>query len=444
MIIRNIYYSIILYMATEFIQFGCWNNLNLKDETTEKGCLRSNMNNLKEYVTHPDNKDKIHSIIVSGDNYYPDKTKQGDTKQKIINKQKLTEGFSLLPKTVPITMILGNHDLETNQSSNPKKNPYFVKNTNTNTGVSEEVNSCVILNSQFDSVKTASPNLDYCFFKSVTLNNHTLVLMLDTSIYDTESNEYLTCYRKFFKTKELNGITASGMNGDNKENVSIDDIKQYQQRLIDESLQNLSPSIVNIVIVGHHPILQLKKKGETNTKTDILEFKPVLLSIYKQIKQTPRDKPMNYYYLCSDLHLYQTGIITINIDKEENTNTTENETMIIKQYISGIGGTELDKPTKETTPYKSQTLLNGMSYEMTYEKAECGFLICNYSDPSLLKFTPSFIDEQQTTASTNNRGASASISGGRKKSRKMKRNKTKKLKTHRRTKSKRRIIKRKN
>ncbi len=50
---------------TKFIQFGCWNNIN------KNGCLENVMDKLKEYVTDV----KPDFIVVTGDNYYPQKEK---------------------------------------------------------------------------------------------------------------------------------------------------------------------------------------------------------------------------------------------------------------------------------------------------------------------------------------------------------------------------------
>ena len=77
---------------SNFIHFGCWNNLN-------EGCLETVMTRLNTRL---------------------DKGK----KKKIIIPEKLNLGFSYLPKDVDIYMILGNHDLETNTG----KNNFFINN----------------------------------------------------------------------------------------------------------------------------------------------------------------------------------------------------------------------------------------------------------------------------------------------------------------------------
>ncbi len=93
---------------SNFIHFGCWNNLN-------KGCLEKVMQLLKNRLKH---KPKIDFLTIAGDNYYPKKEKVGNKKNKIIIPSLLEEGFAHLPKEIPIYMILGNHDLETNTGGN--------------------------------------------------------------------------------------------------------------------------------------------------------------------------------------------------------------------------------------------------------------------------------------------------------------------------------------
>lgn len=337
----------------QFIQFGCWNNLNTKEKDgkiKEKGCLKKNMLMLRDYI----NANTIKRIIVSGDNYYPDKQTMDESKKiKIINTELLTEGFNLLPKEIPITMILGNHDLETNQKNqngNQLETPYVV-----NTMDNPEKGDCKILKTQLESIHT---NVDYCFYKDELIADHTLVITLDTSIYDIADREdYLTCYKMFLKRDPYIN--------------TIEDVVTHQASLIEETMKKVDgpdyEKVKNIIIVGHHPIVQLKfKKNKLSLLSDINLFQNVLLSMYR--------KDVKYYYLCSDLHLYQTGIVTIDNDIP----------MRIEQYISGIGGTELDKGIVD---YLEP--LNGITYEMTGEKVSCGFLVCDYSKPEL-SFTPHF------------------------------------------------------
>jgi hypothetical protein len=151
-------------MATfKFWQFGCWNNLNTIDGVVQ-GRANDVMTFIKKKLDEADPPDKL---IISGDNYYPhkiedkkkdksqkdksqkdkspkeetskkkDKSPKGEqsekgdkspkeetskklekapstTKEKTIYTEVLKAGLLSLPVDIPITMILGNHDLDRN------------------------------------------------------------------------------------------------------------------------------------------------------------------------------------------------------------------------------------------------------------------------------------------------------------------------------------------
>jgi hypothetical protein len=364
---------------TKFIQFGCWNNIN------KKGCLENVMKKLNEYVTTDVTKPDF--IVITGDNYYPQKEKENKDKdknkdkvdsepvvkekkkdkkekketvdgeieektekKKIIMFNDIDHGFQLLPKNIPIYTILGNHDLETFDDEEGKRN-LFVDELGKPRR--EENKQCEIVNKQIETI-SALPNISYDFFKSVKLANNTLLLMIDTSIYEKtkDSNKYLPCYQQFAKS--------------NLPAETIDTLRAYQLTKIRNAIEEKTFS--NIIIAGHHPIQQLKlKKGEDKIFTDIEDFKVVLNNINKL---TPDSK---FYYLCSDLHLYQEGTIHLPVDTG---------TMNIKQYIVGTGGTELDPMPLGNSGNELYTDITSIE--------KCGFLACDVggSEPTFKFITP--------------------------------------------------------
>jgi hypothetical protein len=354
---------------TKFIQFGCWNNIN------KKGCLENVMKKLNEYVTTDVTKPDF--IVITGDNYYPQKEKENKDKdknkdkvdsepvvkekkkdkkekketvdgeieektekKKIIMFNDIDHGFQLLPKNIPIYTILGNHDLETidavkqnlfvDEPDKPRRPEY----------------GCEIVNKQIETIRSLRDidiDISYDFFKSVELANNTLLLMIDTSIYEktVDSNKYLPCYRQFAKS--------------NLPAETIDTLREYQLTKIGDAIGEKTFS--NIIIAGHHPIQQLKlKKGEDKIFTDIEDFKVVLKEIFSL---TPDSR---FYYLCSDLHLYQEGTIHLPVDTG---------TMNIKQYIVGTGGTELDPMPLGNSGNELYTDITSIE--------KCGFLACDVS-----------------------------------------------------------------
>ena len=261
-------------------------------------------------------------------------------------------------------MLLGNHDLETNNTNN--KNNLFIA-----TSASEEVESengeCEIIKLELKALKNKT-NVDYFFFKSEQLINNTLLLMIDTSIYevDAEAIDYLPCYNIFLEAKEMSSFE------------NIKDLRDYQLEKIIDAIKKDNKSIKHLIIVGHHPIYQLKNKtsgdppvDNVTDKSDIsVDFTPVLKTIFEKLGSTTM-----YHYLCSDLHLYQKGSITMNFkDTFKDTNP-----MKINQYIVGSGGTELDPrvPPELVEPDKTYISKDGsITYIFEDEKREYGFLEC--------------------------------------------------------------------
>ncbi len=392
-------------IPSKFIQVGCWNNLN---KNNEEGCIKTVMKLIKSHIE--DDVKKTDFIVLSGDNYYPKKINKDGEKKKIIIKENLENGFKLLPDKLPIYMIIGNHDLETNKDNEE----LFVK-----TGEEEEEEAkeevekdCKIIDLEFESMKK---NVEYNFFKDIMLKNGTLLLMIDTSIYEEDSEKYLPCYKKFFEKR--------GVNIDNYD-VSILDVsilRKYQENLITSIIKKysvqdntLNNTLNNIIIIGHHPIIYLRNKDNKIKTLSYIQknFSPVLQNIYQTVNNTK----VKYYYLCSDLHLYQHGTITIN------------EKMVIEQYIVGTGGAELDDPLLRPDSDKNKkNLLNyeryisDMKYIVHEDIQACGFLVCDILDEEVPPtFTPILFYKKVNK-----------VNGGRKRRRMTKRKKlTKRKKRH--------------
>lgn len=381
----------------KFWQFGCWNNLN-----TIGGIVQGRLNDVMSFVinkiaseSHPPD-----CLIIAGDNYYPHKieedTSKGEkspkeeksskkeklpkeeksskekntTKVKTIYTELLKNGLLSLPDTTKIYMILGNHDLDRNN----KKNLFIDESRPTQGQISQlrqENNECEIIKHELAVLKDKQ-NVDYLFFKSELKNNDTLILMIDTSIYEPEkqTNVYLPCYNEFFKNNTLYEDKQFDF-------PTITDLRLYQHNRILQAISQATTgarTIKHIIIVGHHPIYQVKYKVKEEEPikftSDIqVYFKPVLLAIYDKLfiiyKQLPK-----FYYLCSDLHLYQKGTINIRVSKETDV------TMSIEQYIVGTGGTVLDPKLPEATQKNYINNEEGITYDIVDEQQSHGFLEC--------------------------------------------------------------------
>jgi len=323
----------------KFICFGCWNNLN-----DGKGNLNGVMVQLESYIRDTNDTDKTDLIIVSGDNYYPDKTEYEGNKKHIIYPNKLIEGFRKLPQDIDIDIIMGNHDYETNT----KKPKYFVREREDEER--EERKNCEITSLEMNTVSTM-PNVSLNFFKHRFLSETgTLILMIDTSVYSSDVDKYLQCYNVFLQPLRF----------DTSENLI-----NYQTGLIIEKIhEHLDKGLNKIIMVGHHPITGYKYKiKDGKGKVKMIDDIPSFLGVLHQIRTTVNDLLMKYYYLCADYHSYQHGYITLDSGME------------IEQYIAGIGGTELDP---DLPPIEKQIELpTGISsYTMERNVQDWGFLVC--------------------------------------------------------------------
>lgn len=387
-------------MSEILIQFGCWNNKNTENGKTVGG-LQIVMEAIKKYAR----KKNPEFLIVSGDNYYPQKEKSADgtTLGEMVYPAKLREGFDLLPSDLKIYMMLGNHDLETNLK---KKSLKIVDPPNE----TRDENNCEILQMEKANI-IGKRNIEFSFFNSKMLKHGTLVLMIDTSIYEDDSKSYLRCYKDFFKNDtEIDRP------------INIASLRQHQREKIKNVLENYKGNIKNIILVGHHPIMYLKYKEDKDEKKD----KPGKSEKEDKSKteKSEKEKPeksekktkekgiiirddinikslleeiyipgVTYHYLCSDLHLYQKGLLTLNFG--------EGKIMEIQQYIVGTGGTKLDNeiPVEELNKYieaNPVSIKKGIQYMFEEEKAQYGFLECvnTASGPSF-----EFINAEDTSIS---------------------------------------------
>jgi len=397
----------------KFLQFGCWNNTNKDKKGNVIGNLLGVMSSVTNYIINESVKPDF--IVIAGDNYYPQKKKPStpdEKKKKIIYTQKLIDGFQNLPKGIEIDMILGNHDLETNT----KKPTLYIDGE-----IEVEKGDCYILNQEEKIEKTliieGNP-INLFLYKEKMLSNGSLLLMIDTSMYSTDAILYLKCYNHLLTNQNKNPVT------------NVEELILLQNNFILSTISKYSTNIKNLVIIGHHPIIGIKSKETIDVLDDIPEFINTLKMINDTIK-TNVSKPVNFYYLCADLHLYQSGIIVMkNLD-----NTDE---MIINQYIVGTGGTELDNPI----PLDKIKYANGIPIKynrqigdktMEYMVTDCiqdfGFLECIMSEKPSFTFIPtSYTNSTGNIISTGKSGGKKSL----KKRKHSKKGKSKKTKTKKR------------
>jgi len=364
-----------------FFQFGCWNNLNQK-----KGNLKGVMAKLKTTIETS----RPEFIVVSGDNYYPGKETFNGEKKKTIDFDKLREGFSELPSDIDIHMLLGNHDLET-QTQKPN---LFIKDGR------EEDGTCEILRKE-KCIVDDKRNIHYNSFRSI-VEGDTLILMIDTSMYeeDEDVKKYLPCYNVFFTPRQ--------------QIMNVNQLRNYQLKQITEILDKIKTDkkdIKHIILIGHHPIYSYKTKEKDGKKKSTVDSDIIhhFIDVLKKIYNKVNNPDCKYYYLCSDLHLYQEGTIQLTV------NRLGKNKMEIKQYIVGNGGTELDLKSDYTSTDNIHTIEGKHTYVCSREEEKHGFLQCDIA-PDGPTLTPHFVEgtsggkKRKTKRKTQRRNHISSIS----------------------------------
>jgi len=350
-----------------FIHFGCWNynkcdsdNLSepVKQEDTN---ITRVMKTLKKYVET--SRPTPDFLTVAGDNYYFVKNKKTDVEEekKIFSPEFLLSGFKCLPKDIKKYVLIGNHDLE--NIENPVKDP-DCSILELQKGFASGVDNNMILDSD-----RKGPIMHH------VLDDSTIVIMLDTTMYETSEKsikKVMKCYQRMF---EMNDLIVP-------ENVLLEKIKvmrENQKQRLEQYISSLNAeTIKNIIVVGHHPLFDLKTKkdedsGKVKTKEEVM---PLLNELYYESIYLPLqavNSDIKYFYLCADLHQYQTGIVTIIGESMPSLN--------IQQYIVGTGGTELEKKPYDHSKDGGVSLTTE-KYKINYDiipnttEYTHGFLVC--------------------------------------------------------------------
>jgi hypothetical protein len=309
--------------------------------------LSKTMKMMNEYVSNPDS--KFDFITIAGDNFYPVTVKEGGKKMKVFNQANFISGFDCLPKGIKKYVLYGNHDML------------------------DEFEEPAIKCKTLDTQKTLyeEDTKEYEFYDNVisTINSgpitHTLIIMIDTTIYDMEDSTLIsdTCYKKLKISESIPMGT-------------IRDLINVQEREIVRIIASTNPSIMNIIIIGHHPIVAGRVKNKEKKNPDgepIIERKNEIIYLESFINSLNRMKlsfvGKKLYYLCADTHYYQKSIIKIN-------------DLVINQYIVGTGGASKDElPLLPPLSVNTITLPDIIvEYVYSNQRMTNGFLIVSIND----------------------------------------------------------------
>ena len=275
-----------------FFHFGCWN---------QGMCPENKFGKVQNMINSDISHSKPQFLVVAGDNYYPDKIKNTvGKKEKRVNLKTLTSGFECL-KQIDIDdkiVLIGNHYVVTDGELTQ-----IIDSDDKNIEIRE--NNCTILNTEQDNHTITTTG-----FRD--LSENTLVIFIDTSLYEDDSEKFKPCYDTIF------------------DNKSIDTMISDQHTFVFDKITS-KPSVKNIIIIGHHPFTGIKHKKGTDIDITYAQhhtrFTDLLFDAFSLRSDT------NNYYLCADLHLYQKNEITI---------SQGGKGVTFSQYVAGIGGTKLD------------------------------------------------------------------------------------------------------
>lgn len=271
------------------VVFGCWN----------KGCkINSGQKSVSDLIKLNESKYKF--MVILGDNYYAEKKTLSEKlklKIKEIDMHELISGFKCLENiNLEKKLIMGNHDIGDSVDK-----------------------SCSSLKIQlklptYDVKFPFGFDLYYLYADSENETYETiLIIYLDTSLYGPDFNDDNSCYKSTL-------------------NIDIDELRMRQNEFISETLEKINKKIYNInsvIFFAHDPLFTFKNKKK---KQNMSLVNTQLLK--KLFDEKTKYNKVEFYWICADYHIYQNSIITNNAYPGH----------VIKQWIFGTGGGDLDKP----------------------------------------------------------------------------------------------------
>ncbi len=287
--------------------FGCWNRKVIEDGKIPMEYVIENIESREREFTH---------LVILGDNYYAEKKKIeiGGVKVKTTEyiPDDIEHGFKLIERLkIPKKyLIMGNHDIEDTLDK-----------------------ECVGL--QYQVGKAGKFDVMFPFNSEIiTLSDGTKIkyIFIDTTVYSIKADP--SCYDSVI--------------GKNSKKII-----QEQNKFIIEELSD--SSIKHFMIFAHEPLYSLKTKIFVEDNLPHL-VDDVLDNLAEIILSNSKGK--NVFYVCADVHMYQSGIIT---DKSGNS---------VKQIVCGTGGGQKDYFVLDDKIFKK----NNLTYSVDMTKDSYGYV----------------------------------------------------------------------
>ncbi len=154
-------------------------------------------------------------------------------------------------------------------------------------------NEDCILTRMEKEIGNSESNITLKMFQSIPFSESTLVIMIDTTMYDMDDNEsYKDCYKYAVINDDASVASDQFENAKAKQ---VEFISSVVDKIINED------SFSNIVIIGHHPIIHYKIKEAKDKKIKIKKIKikkiKIKIKIKKKTQMTKKKKRKKHLLL---------------------------------------------------------------------------------------------------------------------------------------------------
>ena len=313
--------------CSKFIFFGCWNNINCKNEYIYRNIVLDNIDKNETDIKH---------IYLAGDNWYSNKKKINKKDFKLYFTEILRTGYEkLYGMSKEIYIAVGNHDVVSDTTEDILKKECSINTQKYYLQQIKEAEKVIsvptleLLRDKREELKEdrlCTDNGIYIYVDNIGVryNKDNIIIIINTNkLYDIlqEGYQYLEDVRR--KIEEVKGEQRTRRSGGNG-----------------------SGSSEQIFVMGHIPLFSFKKDKIAMHDIDKkkLEYRGLIAKLYDILVDN------NIIYLCADTHNF--SIMKI-----------EHKGKVLHQITAGTGGADPDLITGEFI--KKPTIVSDNEYTIT-------------------------------------------------------------------------------
>jgi len=286
--------------CNKFIFFGCWNNINCKNEYIYRNIVLDNI---------AINETAINQLYLAGDNWYSNKKRINKSDFKLYFTEVLRTGYEkLYGMSKEIYIAVGNHDVASDTTGNYLKNDCSINTQKYYLQQIKEAKKVIsvptleLLLEKSEELKEDAlcSNGIYIYVDNIGVryNNDNIIIIINTNKLDdiTSGYQYLEDVRR-----------------------KIDEVKEEQRE------RGSHTSSEQIFVMGHIPLFTFKKNKIAMHDIDKnnLEYRRLIAKLYDILADN------NIIYLCADTHNF--SIMKI-----------EHNGKVVIQITAGTGGADPD------------------------------------------------------------------------------------------------------